>query len=275
MRKLAYTKDIICVRGGGDLATGVIQKLARAGMRVLVLEIAQPTAIRRTVALSTAIEKETMSVEDIVARFINFSKEKVEQCWQQGEIPIIIDPKGESILSMQPLAVIDAILAKKNLGTNKSLAPITIGLGPGFEASIDVDAVIETMRGHHLGRLILSGTALANTGIPGDIGGKTIERVLKAPRAGNMKQIAHITDYVEINDPLFEIDGAIVYAPFSGVLRGLLAEGLPVFAGMKVGDIDPRRLAKEECYEISDKARNLGGAVLEAFLYLKRVKEID
>ena len=269
---MSYDKDIICVRGGGDLATGVIQKLARSGMRVVVLEIERPTAIRRTVALSTAIEQGIFQVEDIVGRFIEYSAENINECWVKKEIPIIIDSKGKYIDEISPICVVDAILAKKNLGTNKKMAPITIGMGPGFEAPNTVDAVIETMRGHRLGRLILKGGPMENTGIPGEIGGKSAERVLRSPCRGIVLNKAQIGDIVKEGQVVCMVAEKEVIAPFGGVLRGILADGMLTFEGMKIGDIDPRNLGEDTCFTISDKARSLGGAVLEAFLYLKREK---
>jgi len=270
--RLSYDKDIICIRGGGDLATGVIQKLARSGMRVVVLEIERPTAIRRTVALSTAIEQGRFQVEDIVGRFVKYSAENLQECWEKEEIPIIIDPDGECIQKISPICVVDAILAKKNLGTSKDMAPITIGMGPGFEAPTMVDGVIETMRGHKLGSLILNGCPLKNTGIPGEIGGKSVERVLRSPCKGIIVNQLQIGERVMKGQVVCTVAGEEVRASFSGVLRGILADGMMTFEGMKIGDIDPRDLGADTCFTISDKARNLGGAVLEAFLYLKRKK---
>lgn len=262
-------KDIICVRGAGDLATGVIQKLARSGFRVYAMEINQPTTIRRQVALSTAMFEEEVQIEDITAKRIPFSLAGLADCWRQGIVPIIEDKNGATISVIKPNAVVDAILAKKNLGTHRGMAPVTIALGPGFSAPEDVDVVVETMRGHRLGKMITRGSALPNTGTPGELGGQSALRVIHAPTAGVVKHLSRIGDYLDVNQPIFRIGEAIVKAPFAGVLRGLITAGMSVPQGMKAADIDPRKLEKEEVFSISDKARNLGGAVLEAYLYRK------
>ncbi len=263
-------KELIVVRGGGDLATGVIQKLARAGMKVLVLEVEKPTAIRRTVALCEAVYEGRFQVEDIICVRVN-TLEEAKACWDKGEVPLLVDPSGETIAAIKPDCVVVGILAKRNLGTNKEMAPVVIGLGPGFCAGEDVHAVIETMRGHDLGRLLLQGSALPNTGIPGEIGGKSELRVLHAPCKGVVENRKQIGDIAQQGDVLLTIDGMEVTAPFTGLIRGLIRPGAQVPKGMKIGDIDPR--VTVDWHTISDKARCLGGAVLEAFLYLKRKGE--
>ncbi|MFV0364635.1 MAG: selenium-dependent molybdenum cofactor biosynthesis protein YqeB [Suipraeoptans sp.] len=261
-------KEIICIRGAGDLATGVIQKFVRAGYRIYALETMQPTTIRRQVALSTAISKGTSKVEDITARHVECSFNNLEKCWEEGIVPIIVDPSASSIKVIKPAAVIDAIIAKRNIGTNRNMAPITIGMGPGFSAGKDVDVVIETMRGHSLGQIIFEGEALPNTGTPGNIGGQSSLRVMHAPNDGTVKHMVKIGDWVCEGQPVFTVSDIVVVAPFDGLIRGLIEEGTTVKKGLKSADIDPRRLSKEEVYSISDKARSLGGAVLEAYLYL-------
>jgi len=261
--------EIICIRGAGDIATGVIQKFVRSGFRVLALETIKPTTIRRQVALSTAMLGGEMQVEDIRARRVEDIDEQFEQCWAEGIVPVIADSAGVSIRRIKPAAVIDAIMAKKNMGTNRRMAPVTIGLGPGFSAPEDVNAVIETMRGHRLGQLILSGQALPNTGTPGEIGGQSHLRVIHAPAAGKVRHCAEIGDWLKQGQPVFQIGDTVVLAPFDGLLRGLIAEGMEVMKGLKTADIDPRKLEREECYGISDKARCIGGGALEAYLFLK------
>lgn len=266
-------ETIVVVRGGGDLATGVIQKLYRAGFKVLILETGVPLAIRRTVALCSAVFQGRFKVEDVEAVCIS----DVAQCWDiwdKNQVPLIIDPTGVSIEKLQPTVVVDAILAKKNIGTKKEMAPIVIALGPGFFAGEDVDIVIETMRGHQLGRLYFEGAAIPNTGIPGEIGGKSAERVVHSPAAGHVKHVRKIGDNVQINDLLFYVGQVAVNAPLTGVLRGLITEGLEIPKGLKCADVDPRPVASVDCYTISDKARALGGAVLEGILYLGRQKNI-
>ncbi len=259
----------IVVRGGGDLATGVVQKLYRSGFPVVILEVQKPTAIRRTVALCEAVYTGFAQVEDVACRRIH-SLQQAPSCWEDGEVPLLVDPSGECIPQLTPSCVVDAILAKQNLGTHRGMAPITIGLGPGFCAGQDVDGVIETMRGHHLGRLILSGCALPNTGIPGEIGGKSAQRVLHAPTGGCVTHQRQIGDVVQQGEVLCTIQDTPVTAPFTGLLRGLIRQGLTVPQGMKIADIDPR--TDVDWTTISDKARCLGGAVLEGYLYLTRKK---
>lgn len=262
-------KDTIIVRGGGDIASGIIQKLYRSGFRVIILEIENPTFIRRSVCFGEAVYEKEVVLEGCKAKLANSVKEVVEilDC---GYIAVYKDSMGESISKIQPQIVIDAILAKKNLGTNKSMAPITIGVGPGFTAGKDVDAVIETMRGHNLGRLILDGEAKENTGIPGKIEGYGKERVVYSPRAGRIRNIKKIGDIVQKNEVLAYVEGEEVITSISGVLRGLIKNGHIVSSKMKIGDVDPRIEEVKNCFTISDKSRNIGGAVLEAVMFLKR-----
>lgn len=270
---LEINKTLVIVRGGGDIATGSIQKLYRAGFKVLVLEIEKPSAIRRKVAFCEAIYEKEMTIEGVTAKLCN-SIEDIEQVWREKKIPILVDSTGESIYKLKPQVVIDGILAKKNYGTNREMAPITIGLGPGFTAGEDVDVVIETMRGHNLGKLIFEGKPMANTGIPGIIKGVGKERVIYSPCAGVVKNICKIGDMVEENQVIATVDGVEVLATISGVLRGLIREGYEVPEKFKMADIDPREEEQANCFTISDKARAIGGAVLEAVLYLKNEKNI-
>lgn len=268
MNELAYplTGDVIAVRGGGDLATGVIQKFVRAGMRVAILETARPTAIRRTVALCQAVYDRKARVEDVTA----VRMADVADCtaiWARGEVPLLVDPRAESLHALRPDGLIDAILAKRNLGTTAAMAAVVIALGPGFIAPEDAHAVIETKRGHKLGTIYWAGSALANTGIPGEIGGKGAERVLRAPADGVFVPMRKIGDIIAKGEAVFSIAEQVVRAPFDGVLRGLLQEGLDVTEGFKVADIDPR--LDSDCFTISDKARCIGGGALEAYLCLR------
>lgn len=263
---------LIIIRGGGDLATGVIQKFYRSGFKLLILETEKPTAIRRSVALCEAVYNGQTSVEDMRGVLIA-SLAELEACHKSGVIPIMVDPGADSIAKLKPNGVIDVILAKRNLGTHMAMAPVTIGLGPGFYAGKDVHAVIETMRGHNLGRLILAGSALPNTGIPGEIGGKSAQRVIHAPCAGEIRHIRQIGDVVQEGETLFTIADSPVVSPFKGLLRGLIREGLFVSRGMKVADVDPR--LDVDWRTISDKARCLGGAALEAYLYLRNIQKME
>ena len=276
---------LVIVRGGGDIATGTIQALYRAGFSLLVLEVADPSAIRRQVALSEAVYDETASVEDVAARLCRSGK-AIERAWSKGEIPIIIDPKARAVAELQPWAVVDAILAKRNLGTTKDMARHVIALGPGFTAGSDADAVIETMRGHNLGRIIFEGQAAPNTGVPGLIGGYGKERVVHSPAAGRFYSLARIGSTVEKGQILGVIakdalpegyvpgpdDGAAVLAPLTGLVRGLIRDSYPVIEGFKIADIDPRQEEVKNCFTISDKARCIGGAVVTALLWLERRK---
>ena len=259
-------KHLIIVRGGGDLATGTISPLHNCGFPVLVLECARPTAIRRTVAFSEAVFTGCQTVEGLTC----WKAETLQQAvafLRNGKLPLVVDEAGESITALRPMAVVDAILAKKNLGTAITDAPVVIGVGPGFTAGEDCHAVVETMRGHYLGRVIHQGPAAPNTGIPGLIGGFAGERVLRAPADGVFHQILDIGAQVKMGDVAATVNGEPMLCTLDGVLRGILADGTPVFKGMKAGDIDPR-CKIEHCYCASDKALAVGGGVLEAVLEL-------
>ena len=259
-------REWIVVRGGGDIATGAIQKLHRAGFSVLVLESERPTAIRRNVALCEAVMAGAAQVEDITARRV-WDEAGMETCVASGEVPVVVDPQGRWIERLRPVCVVDGILAKRNVaGTRMDMADVVIGLGPGFVAGEDVHAVIETMRGHDLGRLILSGSALPNTGVPGEIGGKSAERVVHAPCDGLVSSDYRLGDVVQKGEAVLHVGDRPCFAPFTGLLRGLIAPEIVVRRGMKIGDIDPR--TDVDWRTISDKARCIGGAVLEAYFYL-------
>lgn len=265
-------KDLIIVRGGGDLATGSIHKLVKCGFPVLILEIGQPSAIRRNVAFSEAIYEGQQTVEDVTCYRADSLAHAVSLL-QEKKLAILNDPEGHAISELRPMAVVDGILAKKNLGTHRAMASITVALGPGFEAGVDVDAVVETKRGHNLGRVLWSGTAAPNTGIPGMIGGYGKERVLHSPAAGVLRNICRITDTVKKGDRIAEVKtetGSVpVIASIDGLLRGLIRDGYPVTEGFKVADIDPRMDEYQNCFTISDKARCIAGGVLEAILQRK------
>ena len=251
--------DLIIVRGAGDLATGTIHRLKKSGFRLLVLETDHPAAIRRQVALSEAVYSKSACVEGVEAVRVKDEKQMID-AWKNDKVPVLVDPKGESIASMQPKVVVDAILAKRNLGTNKNMAPLTIALGPGFIAGVDVDVVIETKRGHNLGRVIREGSAYPNTGIPGIIGGYGAERVIHAPAEGILKNKSKIG---EENEKAADIKKTEVTATIDGLLRGLIRDNYPVTKGFKIADIDPRKEEVANCFTISDKARCIAGSVLE------------
>lgn len=271
-------KDLIVVRGAGDLATGTIHRLKKAGFRLLVLEAEHPAAIRRQVALSEAVYAGSARVEDVEAVRMDVDlaekknrkellEQEMERIWKKEGVPVLVDPAGLSIAALRPAVVVDAILAKKNLGTTKEMAPLVIALGPGFTAGEDVDVVIETKRGHNLGRVIRSGSAVPNTGIPGIIGGYGKERVMHAQAEGILRNAASIGDIVEARAVIAEIEtenGTVpVEASLSGLLRGLIRDGYPVTKGFKIADIDPRKEELQNCFTISDKARCIAGSVLE------------
>lgn len=269
----------IIVRGGGDLATGTIHRLWSCGFKVLVLETKMPAAIRRQVSVCEAVYDGETIVEGMKAIRI-FSWEQAEKIIESGAVPVLVDPEGASIDMLHPRVVIDAILAKRNLGTHRKMAPLTIGLGPGFCGGKDVDVVIETKRGHNLGRVIYFGMAAPNTGIPGMVGGYAKERVLHAPVEGTFKGYAGIGDIVEAGAPVAAVignDGTAIplTAAFSGIVRGLLRDGHPVTKGFKVADIDPRKEELANCFTISDKARCIAGSVLEVVVreYIKNPKQ--
>ncbi|MEE1037116.1 MAG: selenium-dependent molybdenum cofactor biosynthesis protein YqeB [Oscillospiraceae bacterium] len=265
-------KDLIIVRGGGDLATGTIYKLKKSGFPVLILEVATPSAIRRNVAFCEAVYQGTQTVEDMIC-YLAESLEQAEQLLWEGKLAVLVDPTGESIPKLKPLAVVDAILAKKNLGTKRNIAPITVALGPGFTAGEDVDAVIETKRGHNLGRVLWEGSAAQNTGIPGIIGGYGKERVIHCPAKGILRNVKKVTDTVSKGETIAVVeteDGIVpVEATLDGILRGLIRDGYPVQVGFKMADIDPRADEYLNCFTISDKARCIAGGVLEAILQKK------
>ena len=263
-------KKLVIVRGGGDVATGTIQKLKRVGFDVLVLEIERPTCIRRNVALAQAIFEGEIKIEDIEAIYCK-DKSEIEKAFADDKIAVTVDPEGRFIEEMKPICVIDGILAKKNLGTKKDMAPITIGLGPGFVAGEDVDLVIETNRGHDLGRLIFEGSAAKNTGNPGNINGFTTERILRSSANGKLHIIKDLGSVVKKGEPVALVDGKEIYAGLDGMVRGMINEGIEVTKGMKIGDVDPRVIPRN-AKTISDKARLIGGGSLEGLLIMKRRK---
>lgn len=270
-------KNLIIVRGGGDIATGTISRLYNAGFPVLILEIAYPSAIRRNVAFSEAVYQGTQTIEGITC-YLAKDFEQAIQYLNEEKLTMLIDPSADAVASIHPLAVVDAILAKKNLGTSKDMAQITIALGPGFCAGADVDAVIETKRGHNLGRIIYEGPAAPNTGIPGNIEGYSKERVIHSPAKGILKNVCHITDTVTKGQTIAVIetenDTIPVLATMDGLLRGLIRDEFPVTEGFKIADIDPRLDQYNNCFTISDKARSVAGGVLEALLHLKKEKNL-
>lgn len=257
---------LILIKGAGDIATGIAVRLKNAGMQVVMTEIAIPTTVRRSVAFSRAVYEGSAVVENITARLVlDFTQ--IPAVLQRDEIPVLIDPRCEVLKSIHFDTVVDSILAKKNLSTAPTQAPVVIGVGPGFSVPQDCHCVIETQRGHDLGRCIYQGCAAKNTGIPGEIGGYTVERLLRAPCDGIFHPILVIGDIVKAGQTVAMVDDQPVTAQINGIVRGLLQDNVPVKAGMKSGDIDPRG-CYEHCFTVSDKARAVGGGVLEAILHL-------
>ena len=258
---------LVLIRGAGDLASGIALRLHRAHIRLIMTDIEHPTAIRRTVAFSEAIRTGETTVEGVRACRAETAGAALDLL-KEDMIPVLPDAEGRCIAALKPDAVVDAILAKRNLGTCITDAPVVIGVGPGFTAGRDCHAVVETMRGHTLGRVYYEGSALPNTGVPGLIGGFSGERVLRAPADGTFQPLRSIGDQVREGDIAATVNGVPMVCTLTGVLRGILPEGTQVHKGMKAGDIDPR-CKMEHCYTASDKALAVGGGVLEALLALR------
>jgi xanthine dehydrogenase accessory factor len=261
---MALSGLTILIRGAGEMASGVAWRLFQSHFQVLLTEIPQPLAVRRTVSFCEAVYEGRQSVEGVEAVLIRQPEESAG-VWRCNRIPLLVDPDLSQALRLEPTVLVDAILAKRNLGTRIIDAPWVIGLGPGFQAGLDVHLVVETQRGHNLGRLYLEGEAEPNTGVPGTIGGFSGERVLRAPGAGILRSLKAIGDKVEAGEVVAEVDGIPVPATIPGVLRGLIRGGTPVVSGIKIGDVDPRGNPLY-CWSISEKARAIAGAVLEGIL---------
>jgi xanthine dehydrogenase accessory factor len=270
MSQIAGIPAKVLIKGGGDLASGVAHRLWQAGFQVAMLELPRPLVVRRTVSFAAAVYSGEVVVEGVKARLCQNLAE-VGLAWQEQVIPVLIDPAGTSIPALKPYVLLDAIMAKANTGTGMKDAPIVIGLGPGFVAGKDVHAVIETKRGHDLGRALYRGEAIPNTGVPGMVGGYASERLLKSPADGIFTPIKEIGDLVQAGEVIATVAGVPVLAPISGLLRGLLFPGLSVVKGLKIGDIDPRG-REVDPGTISDKARSVAGGVLEAILSLHHKK---
>ncbi len=263
--------EIIVLRGGGDLGSGVACRLHRSGFRVVILEVGKPLVVRRTVAFAQAVIDGKTTVEKITAVRVETLAE-VRQAWQDGHLPVMVDPEVKIRAELKPDVIIDATLAKRDTGLRCNMAPLTIALGPGFEAGNHAHIVIETNRGHNLGRLIFQGGAEPNTGIPAPIEGHGADRLLRAPCDGTVSHVLDIGTEVRKDEVICRVDGQPVAASFDGIVRGLIMNGRRVPQGLKIGDVDPR-LVRSHCYIISDKARALGGSVLEAILYFRNRAE--
>lgn len=258
---MLFEDHLVLLRGGGDLATGVAQRLYRAGFPMVVLELEHPLAVRRTVSLATAVIEGKVTVEDLEGVLVDSADEAVSVA-AEGTIAVMVSP---TIPPLTPSVVVDARLAKRNLDTSIDQAPLVVALGPGFVAGVDCDAVVETMRGHHLGRVIWQGPAAPDTGVPGVVGGASERRLLRAEAGGEVQWDVEIGDLVTMGQGLGRVGNIPVVAAIDGVVRGLLADGTPAATGLKLGDIDPRA-DRGACFEISDKSLAVGGGVLEAVL---------
>jgi len=259
-----FSHHLILLKGAGDLGTGVAWRLHKAGFPVIITELAQPLVVRRTVAFASAMYDGEIAVEGVTAwRAENFDDAK--KLLDDGIIPVLADPETRARDYFKPSILIDAIMAKQNTGTHLSDAPFVLALGPGFTPNIDCHAVVETNRGHNLGRVYWTRAAEPNTHTPGEIGGESDKRVLRAPTNGEIREIKRLGDSVIRGEVIARVGDADVIAPFDGVLRGMARAGLKVRTGMKIGDVDPRA-RREHCFTISDKSLAVGGGALEAVL---------
>lgn len=255
---------LICIKGAGDLASGIALRLHHAGFSIVMTDLPVPLAVRRTVAFSEAIRLGSTTVEDVKAERADNS-DQVYDCLARRVIPVLADPEAAIIQELRPEVVIDAIMAKRNLGTRIDDAPMVIAIGPGFTAGVDCHAVVETKRGHTLGRVIREGSAIPNTGVPGNIGGQSVNRLIKASADGIFHPERNIGDIVREGDRVGNVDGIPVCAATDGMIRGLLQDGVPVTEGLKAGDVDPRGESADYT-TVSDKALAIGGGVLEAVM---------
>ncbi len=256
---------VIWIRGAGDIASGIAFRLYQSGFLVMMSDLPVPTSIRRTTCFSEAIIRGETTVEHVTAVFARDAAD-ADRILKRGAIAVLADPEGAEARKLNPTAIVDAILAKRNTGTAMRDAQVVVGVGPGFTAGVDCHAVVETMRGHTLGRVYYEGSALPDTGVPGNIGGYTLERLLRAPRAGVFRGVKRIGDVVAVGDVCAYVDDQPIITRIPGVLRGLLPDGLVVYEGMKSGDVDPR-CEISHCYTVSDKALAVGGGAMEAILH--------
>jgi xanthine dehydrogenase accessory factor len=254
----------VLIRGAGEMASGVAVRLFRSNFRVALTEIPAPLCIRRRVSFCEALFQERVSVEGCEAVLAR-NPDEVHRAWSEGTMAVIVDPDLAELATLAPDVLVDAILAKKNLNLHKDLAELVIALGPGFTAGPDAHVVIETNRGHNLGRLLYSGQAESNTGVPGDIAGQSKLRVLRAPADGPFETELEIGASVKGGQVVARVDGKPLVSELDGTLRGLIRPGALVWSGLKVGDVDPRG-KRDYCWTVSDKARAIGGSVLEAIM---------
>lgn len=259
-----FSRVRVVVRGGGDLGSGVVYRLHRAGFPVAVLELRRPLFVRRGAVYGAAVYEGAITVDGVTARRIAEAA-AAGPVWAAGEVPVLVDPEGETLAQLRPAVVVDARMAKQPLDTRQDVAPLVVALGPGFKAGLHCHAVVETNRGHYLGRVYWQGQAEPDTGIPGTVDGVAALRVLRAPASGFVRPLKSIGDVVRAGEAVAEVGGQSVVAKLDGVLRGLIHPAVEVQAGLKIGDIDPRA-RPEHCFTISEKALAVGGGVLEAVL---------
>jgi xanthine dehydrogenase accessory factor len=265
-RALSLSDLVVVLKGAGDVATGIAVRLFMSNItRVLMTEIPAPLCVRRSVSFSEAVYEGAAEVEGIKAELIG-NLDDPGEVWGRRHVAVAVDQDWTTVGRLKPHVVIDAIMAKKNIGTKSHEAPLVIGIGPGFVAPRDVHVAVESNRGHNLGRTIYKGSTEMYTGVPGSVMGYTVERVLRSPIEGWVKNVKKIGDEVRVGEVVLYVGDEPVFATFDGILRGLIRE-IEVEAGEKVADVDPRGI-KENCYTVSDKARAIGGGVLEAILHL-------
>jgi xanthine dehydrogenase accessory factor len=255
----------VLIRGGGEMASGIVHRLHQSHMKVLITEVPAPTAVRRNLAFAEAVYLGSQTIENVKAVLVKDAAEANLE-WQSGHIPLLVDPDARIREIIGPDVIVDAIMAKKNSTTKISDAPLVIGIGPGFVTGSNAHAIVESNRGYNLGRVIWNGTAEPDTGIPAAVSGYAEARVFRAPQSGRFTGFREIGDPVQSGECVAEVDGIPIKAQISGMIRGMLRSGIVIAAGVKVGDIDPRG-EREYCYTISDKARAIGGGVLEAILH--------
>jgi xanthine dehydrogenase accessory factor len=263
--------SFVIIRGGGDLASGVVVRLHRAGIKVVIVELEKPMAVRRTVSFAEAIYAGQVEIEGIVARRVHKMIVALAIA-DQGEIPVLVDPRLSSLPTLASTALIDARMIKRAPEVGKEIAPLVIGLGPGFVAGENCHAVIETMRGHNLGRVFWEGSAEVDTGVPGTIATYNLDRVLRAPADGRVEAAAEIGQQLKAGQLIATVAGQQLLAPFDGVLRGLVHPSLDAHKGMKIGDVDPRN-DPSFCWRVSDKSLAVGGGVLEALLTQPEIRK--
>jgi xanthine dehydrogenase accessory factor len=256
---------LVLIRGGGEIASGIAHRLRQCQVRVLMTEVAEPTAVRRTIAFAEAVYRGYHTIEGITAVRVTSSGEVIAEL-ERGNIPLLIDPAAKIRQQLMPPVIVDATMTKTGADTQLTDAPLVIGIGPGFIAGVNAHAVVESNRGYHLGRVIWHGSAEPDTGVPAPVAGYTEARVLRAPRAGRFHALRAIGDRVQAGEKIGEVEGEAVVCAIGGVVRGILRDGLRIGAGVKIGDIDPR-WERGYCDTISDKARAIGGGVVEAIFH--------